>query len=281
MIEHVSDTALWVAAYRATETERSDALFQDRFAALLTGEKGRRMVRWAKASRYTKWSVVIRTCIIDSYVQTLIAEGVDTVLNLGAGLDARPYRMSLPESLSWIEIDFPQIIDYKELKLASEKPKCRLTRIKLDLADEKARRAIFSDINEKSGKSVLVLTEGVIPYLTEEHVSALARDLHSQSRFHYWVTEYYSPRVWRYLRSKRMLRQMRNAPFQFFPSDWLGFFAKAGWNEREARYLPVESQRLGRRIPAPWWTVLLTHFMRAEKRASLRKLSGYLLLARH
>ena len=107
MIEHVSDTALWVAAYRAMESERSDALFHDRFASILTGDKGLRMARWAKASRYTKWSVVIRTCIIDSYVQALVAEGVDTVLNLGAGLDARPYRMSLPESLSWIEIDFP------------------------------------------------------------------------------------------------------------------------------------------------------------------------------
>jgi methyltransferase (TIGR00027 family) len=280
MIEHVSDTALWVATYRAMESERSDALFHDPFAALLTGEKGRRIARWAKASRYTKWSVVIRTCIIDSYVQKLIAEGVDTVLNLGAGLDARPYRMSLPESLSWIEIDFPSIIDYKEQKLANEKPKCQLTRIRLDLADEKARRASFSDINENAGKSVLVLTEGVIPYLTEDHVSALARDLHSQDRFHYWVAEYYSPRVWRYLRSKRMRRQMRNAPFQFFPADWFGFFAKAGWNERETRYLPVESQRLGRPIPAPWWTVLLTRFMPAEKRESLRKLSGYLLLER-
>src|SRR5678815_604836 len=107
MIDHVSDTALWVAAYRAMESERPDALFHDRFASLLTGEKGRRIVQWAKASRYTRWSVAIRTCIIDSFIQELTTGSVDTVLNLGAGLDARPYRMNLPESLSWIEVDFP------------------------------------------------------------------------------------------------------------------------------------------------------------------------------
>ena len=70
MIEHVSDTALWVAAYRAIESERSDALFHDRFASILTGDKGRRMARWAKASRYTKWSVVIRTSFVPSALMT-------------------------------------------------------------------------------------------------------------------------------------------------------------------------------------------------------------------
>jgi len=36
------------------------------------------------------------------------------VVNLAAGLDARPYRMSLPASLQWIEVDLPEILAYKE-----------------------------------------------------------------------------------------------------------------------------------------------------------------------
>jgi hypothetical protein len=40
MIENVSDTALWVAVYRAHETLRSDALFHDPFAERLAGSKG-------------------------------------------------------------------------------------------------------------------------------------------------------------------------------------------------------------------------------------------------
>ena len=34
--------------------------------------------------------------------------------NLAAGLDTRPYRMDLPPSLRWIEVDLPDILDYKE-----------------------------------------------------------------------------------------------------------------------------------------------------------------------
>ena len=42
-IEHVMDTAFWVASDRALEGERADALFRDPLAAVLAGEKGRRI----------------------------------------------------------------------------------------------------------------------------------------------------------------------------------------------------------------------------------------------
>lgn len=43
-------------------------------------------------------------------------------MNLGAGLDARPYRMIWPKSLSWVEIDLPETFDFKERVLAGEQP---------------------------------------------------------------------------------------------------------------------------------------------------------------
>ena len=79
------------------------------------------------------WSVVIRTVIIDNLINQALAEGVDTILNLGAGLDTRPYRMALPKTLRWVEVDYPHVIALKEERLAGEEPYCRLKRIKLDL----------------------------------------------------------------------------------------------------------------------------------------------------
>src|SRR4051794_2006583 len=108
-IADVSDTALWVATYRAEETERPDALFRDPLARRLAGEKGRKIAQRMEGSRYTAWSVVIRTCIIDAYIQELLREGIDTVLNLGAGLDTRPYRLDLPSTLRWVEADYPHM----------------------------------------------------------------------------------------------------------------------------------------------------------------------------
>ena len=40
-ISNVSDTARWVAVYRARESARPDALFHDPYAELLAGERGR------------------------------------------------------------------------------------------------------------------------------------------------------------------------------------------------------------------------------------------------
>ena len=55
--------------------------------------------------------------------------GVDLVVNLAAGLDTRPYRMALPPSLRWVEVDLPDILDYKEEILAGAAPACALERV--------------------------------------------------------------------------------------------------------------------------------------------------------
>ena len=135
LIENVSDTAFWIAHYRALETQRADALFHDPLAGLLAGERGKQIANAMPKSFMTGWAVVIRTCIIDDYIRFAIAQGVDTVLNLGTGLDTRPYRLDLPRSLVWVEADYPDMIEFKEKRLSSEKPRCQLERVKLDLAN--------------------------------------------------------------------------------------------------------------------------------------------------
>lgn len=116
-IKNVSDTAFWIAHLRAIETERADALFRDPLADRLAGERGREIAEAMPMWRMIAWTVAIRTCIIDDYIRFAVVEGVDTVLNLGAGLDTRPYRMDLPGSLDWVEADYPQIIEYKKSRL--------------------------------------------------------------------------------------------------------------------------------------------------------------------
>ena len=151
LIKGVSDTAFMVAAWRAAESERPDALFQDPFAARLAGEHGRAIIASLRGF-LGGWQVVIRTLIIDDLIQKAVVAGADTIVNLGAGLDARPYRMALPESLRWIEVDYPDVIDWKAEKLAGDRPRCRLDRVRLDLADVAARRALFADLAGSSNK---------------------------------------------------------------------------------------------------------------------------------
>ncbi len=126
-IENISDTARWVAVYRAMETARSDAIFKDPFAERLAGEKGVRIVEAMKNGRQMAWAMIVRTSIFDDVILDQVRnKGVDQVVNLAAGLDARAWRMPLPPTLKWVDVDLPGILDYKLEVLSKEKPVWRV-----------------------------------------------------------------------------------------------------------------------------------------------------------
>lgn len=277
-IRDVSDTAIWVAHYRALETQRSDALFRDPLAQRLVGERGAAIARtMGTMGRYTGWTLVMRTLIIDEYIQQGIRGGVDAVVNLGAGLDTRPYRLDLPAPFLWVEADFPHMIQYKENVLRDQAPRCRLQRVGVDLSDAAARRAFLADVAPQAQR-VLVLTEGVVPYLTEAQVAELAADLKSQPRVGGWILEYFTSQVYRYLKRRARTGVMRNAPFQFFPPDWDGFFLQHGWQRNQIDYFMDTAQRFNRMMPIPWWARLLVKMSNDEARQRMRTGMGYMLL---
>lgn len=278
-IEHVSDTAIWVATFRARESEKRNGLFKDPLARVLVGEKGEEITAKMPRSTQVKWSVTIRTIVIDKFIQEAVAHGVDTVLNLGAGLDTRPYRMDLPADLNWIEVDYPSIVDLKNEKLKTYPPKVKLQRIAQDLADVQKRRELLSSINAQS-KRVLILTEGVLPYLSNESVASLAADLRAQDRFTDWIAEYYAPFFMEMVRKYDFNRLMKNAPFQFDPKDWMAFFAEQGWRLEKMRYLVPEGIAVGRYPPGPFLVRLFSFLIPKKKKEFFAKISGYALLRR-
>jgi methyltransferase (TIGR00027 family) len=275
-INHVTDTALWVATFRANESKRADALFQDPLAEKLVGARGPEIAQGMRTSKYVEWSVVLRTVMIDDFILTAIAEGVDTVLNLGAGLDTRPYRMSLPPELRWIEVDYPYIIEHKNKLLKEDVPKCKLERIILDLSQTDARLKLFREINAQA-KKVLVITEGVVPYLSVKATASLAEDLRAQDHFKLWIVDYFSSRMMKFLR-KGIRRQMQNAPFQFFPDDWEDFFKLHHWQVKDLKYMGNEAERHHRPPPMPKWMNFLQNFMTTRRKRIMHQMSGYALL---
>jgi methyltransferase (TIGR00027 family) len=280
-IENVSDTAFLVAGFRALESERPRPLFRDPLAARLAGEHGKKILATVpKTFGVSPWLVAIRTVTIDDLIAKAITDGVDTVLNLGAGLDTRPYRMALPPALRWIEVDYPHVIGLKEERLADEVPCCRLDRVKLDLTDRDARRTFLAEAASGAAK-VLVLTEGVTPYLAEAEVADLADDLRRIDAVRYWINDYYSPESHRFA-DKRRARFMRNAPLRFRPGDWFRFFEDHGWQAREVRYIAEEGERLGRPIPLPplfkLWVAWTSLFASAERRDNMKRFVAYVLL---
>ena len=270
MFDDVADTALWVAAYRAKESARPDALFHDPFAEQLAGARGKKLARTVVGTKSFEWSIVVRTRVIDDLLEEAIAGGIDTVLNLGAGMDTRPFRLRLPPELRWIEVDGARIMALKEPALPAAGARCKLERRTVDLANPAERDALLTRLEGKA----LVLTEGVVGYLTNDDVAALARGLRAQPAVQRWVVDYSSPMLRRSMRRRlRVRHQFRHTPFRFKPGDWERFFLDTGWKLDSMRYLVEAGEHLGRPIQLPTYVRIVLGLLRRQ--SEMRRMMGY------
>jgi methyltransferase (TIGR00027 family) len=246
LIRNISDTALWVAMYRAWESERADAVFRDPFARRLAGKRGEEIMSTMKGANKHAWSYTARTFNVDAFVKQEVDRGADMVVDLAAGLDARPYRMKLPASLQWVEIDLPPLFEYKEEVLKGEKPVCKLERIPLDLADAAARKKVFEQLG-RSSKRAVIISEGLIVYLTADEVCSLARDLAATPSFQRWATDLASPRLLTMLQ-KQVGSPLAQAgsPLKFAPQKGPAYFEDCGWKAIEVRSMLQTAAKIDR-----------------------------------
>lgn len=246
-LKNISDTAFWVATYRAMESERPDALFKDPHAELLSGEHGRQIVKNLGSGARNSWFLVARTCILDSWILKLIeTEKIDTIINLAAGLDTRGYRLKLPSTLRWFDVDLPDILTYKESKLKDHSPSCQFQYVKMDLSNLVERKEFFARVDE-SATHTLVISEGFLMYLNPESAASLAQDLSQFKSFKFWLAEILGPSQlrWINLRWGKML-QRANSVMNFAPSEGADYFIPFGWKPLDFKALLVEAVRLKR-----------------------------------
>lgn len=228
-LRNISDTALWAAVFRGWENKRPDALFRDPYAERLAGERGAKIAKEMKFGARHAWSWIARTHVVDQTIGEHIAEGVDMVINLAAGLDMRPYRMPLPPSLTWLEIDLPGILDYKQEVIGRERAACSLERIKLDLTNVSARREVFGELGRRA-KRALIISEGLVFYLSQEEVAALATDLARPPSFRNWVLDMVSPALLRTMKKTMGSHlEQAGAPLKFAPEQGPDYFLPYGW----------------------------------------------------
>ncbi|WP_264012661.1 class I SAM-dependent methyltransferase [[Mycobacterium] manitobense] len=250
-MSNVSDTARWVAVYRAVESARPDAVFDDPHADRLAGERGRQIVASVPRMMRSGWWMVARTKTIDDLIFDAIGAGCDRVLNLAAGLDTRPYRLDLPAEFRWIEADLPGLVAEKEQLLAGETPRCHLTRYPVDLADPEARDRFL--IEALAGATTaLVLTEGLLMYLEPADVDDLSRAL-TRPEVAWWMLDLAGPGLKKAM-NENSRGLLRNAPFKFAPPEGIGYFEDRGWRVGAVESVFVVAHRLRR---LPWFLRLV------------------------
>ncbi|WP_194833888.1 SAM-dependent methyltransferase [Nocardia sp. XZ_19_369] len=260
LINDVSDTARWAAAYRAIESSRKDALICDPFADRMAGTSGYEIIQAAPKKVRSGLGVVVRTKIIDDLIHDSLAHGCTRVLNLAAGLDTRPYRLDLPAELTWIEADLPRLVTEKTQLLADETPKCRLERHQVDLSEAATLRSFLESAVVDPAKT-LVITEGLIQYLEDEQVSELASALRA-ANIQWWIVDVMNTTMQNGM-EKSYGTMFENAPFRFASDDPIAYLEERGWTATDLESVFTHARRAGR---LPLKMRLLSSLMESDPR---------------
>lgn len=273
-VDSIAETAYVTAYARAVESERADALFFDPHAQELAGSHGRAAMQRMPGPEFTIAGCVMRTLAFDQLICDVLNDSaIDAVLNLGAGLDARPFRLPLPPNLRWIDIDSAPVLAYKESKLRGHRPRCRWELIPVDIADGAARRKALDQLAAHSSR-VLVVSEGLLAYMSPEQVSALAEDLHDCEGIVAWATDLVSAEAMRMMQELLGVRSSGPVRLVFAPPDGPSFFRRYGWQASEYRSCFEEGRKWRRWLVEETWVELLSD----DHRAKLRQLLGVALL---
>jgi methyltransferase (TIGR00027 family) len=177
----VSYTAQWMAAARALESEREDALYVDPLARSLAEPKGFELIdRYAGGGLLPFISV--RTRFLDDAIRDLLADGtIGQVVLIAAGMDTRAFRLDWPDDVDVYEVDHAPLIAEKRRRLDAlgAKPAVRRHEVSADLTQE------WLPSLEQAGfdrtRPTLWIAEALTFFLTEEQAAGLLRLLASAS----------------------------------------------------------------------------------------------------
>ena len=179
----VGTTAVMVAAARAVETDRPDALIRDPYAKLLVTNAGAGVL-WeamldpsmaakveaidaesAAMVQHMRSYQAVRTNFFDTFFNNAVTDGIRQVVILASGLDSRAYRLDWPAGTTVYEIDQPKVLAYKSTTLAENgvTPAADRREVPIDLRQDwpAALRAAGFDPSARTAW----LAEGLLMYL--------------------------------------------------------------------------------------------------------------------
>ncbi len=115
--------------------------------------------------------ILCRTCYIDDVLNNAIKEGFGAVVNLGAGMDSRAFRIPGIENIQFFELDFPEVLKAKRAyinKNIGALPS-NLSLVPIDFNSQDLGEELKKAGYALSSKT-LFIWEGVTQYISKEAV---------------------------------------------------------------------------------------------------------------
>jgi len=205
IVSGVGITALMVAAGRAIESSRDDALIEDPYAESFVTHSGITLpipTSWAalndsegRSEADTRWVdfwaalvsyLGVRSRFFDEYFRYASAAGVRQVVILAAGLDTRAFRLSWPAHVELFEIDQPKVLEFKDtvLEEVGALAGCARHVVPIDLRADWPEALLRANFDPQ--RPTAWLAEGLLPYLPGTAAEALFAQVHRLSAAGSW-----------------------------------------------------------------------------------------------
>jgi methyltransferase (TIGR00027 family) len=227
----VAATARWVAAARARESERPDALFVDAWARLLAGDEGFALLDRMEAAGAATPYLPLRTRLLDDFLLGAAQPGTEVVI-VAAGMDARAYRLPWPDGVRLYELDRAPVLDEKSRLLAGAGAQPRCARVAIAADVTRPLGPLLRAAGFTPGRPSLWLIEGLLVYLTEAEVDALLAEISALAAPGSRIAgDVAGPGLLAWPGSQRVLATLEaaGAPWRFATDDPVGLFARHGW----------------------------------------------------
>ncbi|MDJ1182941.1 SAM-dependent methyltransferase [Roseofilum casamattae] len=171
-------TARVMAAIRDLESQRDDRLFNDPYARQFVTPEAIAF-RDRKLQDIDRQYLALRTRFFDDFLRSL-SPRIRQIVFLGAGMDARAYRLPWPENTALYELDLAEIIDAKADYFQNISPQLQRIAIAADLTQPWI--SLLCDRGYQKDAPTLWILEGLLMYLSNHEVEQLLQDISDLSQ---------------------------------------------------------------------------------------------------
>jgi methyltransferase (TIGR00027 family) len=224
----VSNTAYYCCGVRMDDAERTPSVCDDRYARRFMNAHGLSIFEPFRSETLPNISNIVRCRIVDEFVQREIDTHAGArVVTIGAGFDARPYRLRGGE---WWEMDEPQIIDYKNERLPVAESPNPLARLGVDFASGALGERLRTVLPDGH---VIIVIEGVFMYLEPEAIAATLRALRERFPRHILLCDLMNRAFFeRFGKSVHAKIVAIGARFTELPADPAAIFIEHGYTQK-------------------------------------------------
>lgn len=164
-MQGVPETMLQTLYARAAYSKMGNAKFRDDKAVEIISRMDYDFSLAGKDTMMSK-GVIARTILLDRMVGEFIRENPKgTVVNIACGMDTRVYRLKMPPSVRWYNLDLPETIEVRRRFLTEDGQISMIAKSAMD-------GNWAAEIEEPEGRTLVIL-EGFVMYLSQEDVKQI------------------------------------------------------------------------------------------------------------